>query len=636
MRGGPARACNSPAGRMIGVKTTDCHCLPRRWGPAFSTRRAASRVASRYAGGMRRRSVLLLAALIGLPIAALSWAGVRMAEDEQAAIRQRFEELTEQRLEDVNLGIARHFSELERQLDQLTAVDDFSVDSLRESTRNEPLLMQLFVLRPDGGLVYPDPATVLNNREQAFLVRASRMFTDRDLLNAVRQADAAAAGDDRDRPAAPSAPSDAPQTPQKQTAGSWKESPLPVRSGWLVWYWDRGQNLIYWQRRPSGFIVGAALERARWMADLVAVLPETRTADVDNGLAGQSVVRLLNSQGDIVYQWGAAAGAETAASVCEIAVTAPLTAWRLQCPLSATDVALRAERGVYLNLLGGLIAAAAALSGLGLWLYRDYSHDLRNAARQVSFVNQVSHELKAPLTNIRMYAELLESDLDGLPDNEGCRKRVAVITSEAQRLSRLIGNVLTFAKQERRTLEPRWQPVDLPATVARIVDRFRPSLEQHGIRADVIASDGIERSADDPPQPFVLDPDFLEQILGNLINNVERYARDGEAVTIRVRESAAQAEIDVIDQGPGIPAGRRDEVFRPFARLSHAIDQPAGTGIGLSIARDLARLQGGDLVLLPTRTGCHFRVTLPRQPVTDAASDQAPAGQNSAATGRPS
>jgi len=100
-----------------------------------------------------------------------------------------------------------------------------------------------------------------------------------------------------------------------------------------------------------------------------------------------------------------------------------------------------------LGLLG------ATVISLTYYFYREQSREMREAAQRVSFVNQVSHELKTPLTNIRMYAELIEKDAD--ESDERLQRYAGVIVSESQRLSRLIGNVLTFSRKQRRNLVPR-------------------------------------------------------------------------------------------------------------------------------------------------------------------------------------
>ena len=112
-----------------------------------------------------------------------------------------------------------------------------------------------------------------------------------------------------------------------------------------------------------------------------------------------------------------------------------------------------------------------------------------------------------------------------------------------------------------------------------------------------------------------IDPDFVEQILGNLISNVEKYAAAGGVLEVEATQtdSPPALTINVIDAGPGIPATKRDEIFRPFARISNDVSYATGTGIGLSIARDLARQHGGDVTLKSTETGCHFQITIQQQ-----------------------
>lgn len=587
---------------------------------------------------MKSRSLILIVLIVLLPTGLLTWFGVRLARDEATMTNQRFRSVMEQRLQDVNRLIERRFSDTERRLQVVTAIDAYAVSDLRARVRSTPEVTQIFVLTPTGKLLYPNPASALNGTEQSFLKQASTMLTDQDLQNAVALAEAGRGAEDfaaaawAPEPSQPESQSIAeslrPQSSAEhnaafsdtaartdtaapeQVVSSPMDSPsvsagsnptFPLSSGWFVWYWDQGLNLIYWQRRPSGHLVGAALERSRWISDVISVLPETAWSERSSDQVVTSF-RVVNAASETVYEWGPDVEA-AAEPFSEIAVIAPLAAWRLQCFVPRDQLLNGTGRSAILTLATGLTAFTVTLFVLAWLLYRDYSRDIREAMQQVSFVNQVSHELKTPLTNIRMYAELLERDLDVAEPEVTARPRhrLAVISSEAQRLSRLIGNVLTFARQKRRTLEPHPCPTNVPVLVRQIVDRFGPSLTEHGLTAAVEGED--ERA-------FKLDPDFVEQILGNLINNVERYAASGKSLLVRCTVTDAAVTIDVIDQGPGIPAGERANVFRPFSRLSNDLRASSGTGIGLSIARELARLHHGDLRLMNSDSGCWFRVEL--------------------------
>ena len=554
---------------------------------------------------MKSRSLILIILIVLLPTGLLTWFGVRLAGDEKSKTEQRFRSVMVQRLLDVNRLIERQFSETERRLERVTAIDEFSIPKLRECVWSTPDVTQVFVLTPTGELLYPEPASPLNSTEQRFLSQASRMLTERDLQNAVALAEA----NGRQGDFAPSAgvlnseqsrKAAEPRVEIPSLAYTGTPGFLPS-SGWFVWYWDRGLNLVYWQRRPSGHLVGAALERSRWISDIISVLPET----TDETVSSEQVIssfRVVNAASETVYDWGPEIKGN-AVPFSEIPVAAPLASWRLQCFVTGDQFLAGTSRSTALTLATGLSAFTVTLVVLAWLLYRDYARDIRDATQQVSFVNQVSHELKTPLTNIRMYAELLERDLDAAEQDVAARprQRLAVITSEAQRLSRLIGNVLTFARQKRRTLEPHSRDTNVLILVRQIVDRFTPSLTEHGIVATVEGKG---------EQSLKLDPDFVEQILGNLINNVERYAASGGSLLVRCTTAESRVTIDVIDSGPGIPANERARVFRPFSRLNSDLCASTGTGIGLSITRDLARLHNGDVYLMDSPRGCWFRVEL--------------------------
>lgn len=567
---------------------------------------------------MKPRVVLMMVLIVLMPLVLLTWAALRIADSESTAVQRRFRSLMEDRLRDTNLIIGRFFDNIERQMQQVTSMERMEVDELRETIRSEPKILQLFVLSDKGQLIYPDPTQTLNSSEQSFLLSTSKMFTGQDLRDAVLQQES---NSDQARPdllrnraptphasQLPSATLSDPasQRPTAQSTIASDETRPDAARGWFVWYWDRGLNLIYWQRHSSGRIIGAALERGRWIADLIAELPDTSQDEIATNSASQSNsidtrIRLTNASGETIYQWGSYEPNQSE-PFCEIPVAAPLQSWRLQCFL-AQDTIQSQGHIAQTGLITGLIAVALTLATMAWVLFRDYSLAMCEAKEQVSFVNQVSHELKTPLTNIRLYAELLEKDLSSLPDEDSQRptQRLEVILFESQRLSRLIGNVLTLARQKRRTLQPQFQEHVPDELIRQTIDRFRPSLEPIGIKLE------LDLHAERPMQ---LDADFLEQILVNLISNVEKYASSGKWMRVASCQMNGTLEIVVEDAGPGIPPSKWKEVFRPFSRMSRSVSAASGTGIGLSIARELARLHGGDIQIERSRTGSRFRVRL--------------------------
>jgi len=578
-------------------------------------------------GPVRATPVILLVLIVCLPVALLAWLGSRMASDEQTVVEQRFRSLLTAQLRDIDQITVAHFAVTQRELRAIGKLPSFQPADIRSRLREAPLVRQMLVYSPNGDVLHPSGP--LNAGEQEFLLQASDLVTDRDLFYAAGGKRRTARPPQRSaRSAAPPAVERQPDAPAKDEAQEPAESnttPPSPTEGWHIWYWGRGVHLFYWQRLNSGHVVALLVERSRWMADLIATLPQTVSAASEatpssskgeaarkaGGKASPSVsevtssrIRLLDSVGRPVYQWGSYEPDEAALEkpFAEVPVSSPLTSWRLQA-FVPPDLVQGASRSARFSMTASLAAAAVALCLLVAFFWREYRRELREASQRVSFVNQVSHELRTPLTNIRMYADLLESDLDRMPDDETTqpRSRLKVIAEESQRLSRLIGNVLTMARQQRKALALKPQPAIVDDVIRDVLRQFEPALSRCKVEATFEAASGESVS---------VDVDVLEQILVNLFSNVEKYAAAGGVLRVASSQTDKTTTITVSDAGPGIPPRQCDAIFRPFYRSSDRLVDAAGTGIGLSIARELAQLHGGDLRLVASETGACFEVTL--------------------------
>lgn len=244
-----------------------------------------------------------------------------------------------------------------------------------------------------------------------------------------------------------------------------------------------------------------------------------------------------------------------------------------------TVVTYRRDRLVLAAALALLVLLAGVVSGLTV------RRALRLAEQRVSFVNRVSHELKTPLTNILLNADLAADGADARG-----RQRLARVQEETRRLARLIDNVLAFS---RRDPSPIPAPVSLALRplVEEVAETFAPSLKRRGV--EITVSGGQSTNV-------LADADSLRQILGNLLSNIEKYSAAGGLASLAISEENDQATLLVKDLGPGIPAREHERIFLPFHRLD---DRPSegvsGTGLGLAIARDLALAMGGGLRLVP-------------------------------------
>lgn len=231
---------------------------------------------------------------------------------------------------------------------------------------------------------------------------------------------------------------------------------------------------------------------------------------------------------------------------------------------------------------------------------------LVTSGRRVRFASAVTHELRTPLTALQLHLDLLNSGL--ITDEAKKAEYLATLAAEADRLNRLVENVLDFARLEKpaAVANARPVPVDdlLDATRHTWADRLRS--EEFDLIVD---------STTPPGQTIVADPRVMEQVLGNLIDNARKYAKSATDRRIWVRALPAargRVAVEVEDRGPGVPANERRAIFRPFIRGSGTTDT-GGAGLGLNLAREWAELFGGSLVYRPATggSGACFRLELP-------------------------
>ena len=250
------------------------------------------------------------------------------------------------------------------------------------------------------------------------------------------------------------------------------------------------------------------------------------------------------------------------------------------------------------TILFGAAGLSVLLLAVGIFLFREQRRAIQLAAERVSFVNRASHELGTPLTNILLNLDLAKDALKHRPQQ--CSRRLAIVTEEVERLGRLVANVLTFSQRERKTLTLSPSHCDPGELVQSTLNSFRPALERRKI--DIKTDIYTGRHAH-------LDPDALCQITGNLLSNVEKYCATGRWLSLKCRFSNENFILEVKDRGPGIPRSKKEAIFAPFSRIHRKTSEGAsGTGLGLTIARELAHRMNGNLELLDSKVGCHFRL----------------------------
>jgi signal transduction histidine kinase len=277
--------------------------------------------------------------------------------------------------------------------------------------------------------------------------------------------------------------------------------------------------------------------------------------------------------------------------------------WRVAIDVTAAAVfahqqAADLRRTFFTVFIGGV--ATAVLCGLGVvWIVWQTE---RLARQRSQFAASAAHELRTPLAGLRIYSEMLAT---GLGDPSKSRDYAHRIAMEADRLGRVVANVLGFTRLERgmHTLQP--SEGDIADVVRESVTRQKPALEAAGARLETQIADHL------PSVRF--DHDAVAQIVQNLLDNAEKHTRQATDRTLRLslsRDNGA-VKLTVRDHGPGVPPELRRRLFVAFARGSND-DAPAGIGLGLTLVKALAEQQGASVGYADADGGgAEFSVSFP-------------------------
>lgn len=290
-----------------------------------------------------------------------------------------------------------------------------------------------------------------------------------------------------------------------------------------------------------------------------------------------------------------------------------LYAWRVQMlPKNVEELQAQAETERLLGVL--LIPVSTLIIAVGLavvWL--TVVAERRTSRLKSDFIANVSHELKTPLSLIRMFGELLAT---GKHKGESTSREYAeIITREAERLSHLIDNVLDFARIERGKASYDFAEGRLEDVIERALDVCRYRVEKEKMRLRTSIEPGLPR--------IRMDENAMTLVLLNLIDNAVKYAAEGKEVDVTLGRTPGGVMLAVRDHGPGIPADEQPRIFERFYRARTARERNVrGSGIGLALVKHIVESHGGRLgVTSAPGQGATFTVVLPGAPVILVPSD---------------
>lgn len=596
---------------------------------------------------MRKVAVIFVLA-VGVPSLVLAWLAVRSLRDQEFLLERQqsllYQGVTDGLAKDVQNALADDLRAFTAKVGALLREGETQsvARTFDERVRKEwPLAQVGFVVSPTGELLSPLPLSrpearaftennsrFLANRESAEVyLNTLSSFTKDPMPDASSGSDSSyLSSDNRSRLGKQKAPVSRSVIPQQaanaqmpaqqelqQQYSKLAPSEAEFRQligqdteGMLARFVDNKLSVWLWCRAPTEpqLIFGAQLDLSRLKTELGGLLQQLEPA-----LRDALCVALLddNAKPAAVSRSGFQANWKRPFVATEIGEALPH--WEVAAYLVDPAKLTRSAHALKLTL-GLLIGLLLLAIASGSWLIvADLNRQLLLARQKTDFVSNVSHELKTPLTSIRMFSELLSEGR--ITDPAKQRSYLAIIAAETARLTRLINNVLDFARTERGQKKYRFQKCDLVELARELADTYRPHLEAEGFRFECVL----------PEEPLFVnaDRDALAQVVLNLLSNAEKYSGDTKEILLRVQPCSTplpHVELAVFDRGLGVPAGSEEKIFEKFYRAHDSLSSGIqGSGLGLTLARQIARAHGGEVAYNRREgQGSCFRLRLPLQP----------------------
>jgi len=556
--------------------------------------------------GHARRTGMLFIAVVLIPGCILGGLALHTLSKERVLVEKRITTTLSTECTTVAASVRQCFAACRLELDTLYT-EQIAADSAL-APPVAPLISVPFLLSAKRSIIYPVLSSRTSEADLAFIKYNREFFQDqKTLIQTVRTPVKSTAKTTGPKPSLKAAPA---KTASEVTAEYYVFTRFSIdtmesyrfsqciegkSSGIIPRVIDDDVLLLYWKRAPANRIAGCMLsenELRRRIAMLLGdEVNDTRTITIlDHHRSPMTAL----PKGD-----------STAEPFVNIDISDIIPRWSVAAYLP--DPRFIIEQSIFNSLVIGILITLLliALAVGGFLVFRSIDAEMRLARQQTTFVANVSHELKTPLTSIRLFAELMKDGRQKDPEKQ--RQYLGIMVAETERLTRLINNVLDFSRTYKNSEKKiytmhRLDMVDLCRTV---IDAQRVRLE-YG-RFTVLFSPAVGTAAVNG------DNEALQQALLNLIANSEKYSVDEKRIELSVMVENGSCVIDVSDNGIGINAKHIPYIFDEFYRADMSLSAPVqGTGLGLTITRQIIHDHGGTISYLskkPYRST--FRITLP-------------------------
>lgn len=377
-----------------------------------------------------------------------------------------------------------------------------------------------------------------------------------------------------------------------------------ARRGFLYWHEDRPDEAVYifssllnpYTNQDIGF-VGMKLDLDKVKDGYLpqAIVATQKTA-VEHGEPNLSLAVFDTSRNEIY------ATRPNLTYEVKVPLGPVFPRWDVAAAYGGSTVARLARDSLVRNLEILVFAFSVLLLGVFLILGA-VNREVKLAEAKSAFVSNVSHELKTPLSLIRLFGETLESGRVVNP--EKAREYYRIIHNESVRLSQLINNILDFAKIESGRKQYNFELADINELVTSVVETYGPQIISEGFELDTHFEEELPEIA--------VDRDAVSQAVLNLLSNAVKYSPDTKKITISVRREQGSILIQVADLGIGIPRSEQSKIFEKFYRVgSELVHNTKGTGLGLSLVKHIVEAHQGQVrVQSAPGKGSTFTLVLP-------------------------
>lgn len=581
--------------------------------------------------------------LILIPTILIGVGSLVLLRHEQERIEQASERALYDRaqllVDDINVAVSSLQEGLLENLEN-TPLKDIE-ETLLQMERENPMIRNTFICKEDGQVLLPVPSELLSPEKKQFLSRYGALFTGRvawierkeegsgqyatslksDLI--LQEEASAISQNDIQQAQEPSQQQQTePQTiaqqawgnarsqtigsisklarrnfnPNYKAAGSEWATLTGVEKGWMPWYWENEFYMLgYIQALQQGLCYGVEIEMMALLSRLVPALEPAQTSEM--------LIALEDKNGRIINYVGEGEIIADMKPEVTIPIGAKLPHYRIS--VYSAGFSYGGSAGQSFMIISSLLVGIFVLSIItgGIMLNAHAKKSQQDAIQKTSFVSNVSHELKTPLTTIRMYTELLHDERVKDPDKRS--NYLKIILNESERLSRLVNNVLDFGRLEQGRKHYELTDINLNQLISEVMETQYLRLDKAGFKTTILLPD--------KPIDIQSDRDALEQVLINVTDNALKYAQAGKELTIQVTQNGPSTLIRIMDRGPSIPRAHQKKIFDKFHRVDDSLTaEKGGSGLGLSIAQRLLQDLNGKLIFEDREGGgAVFTITIP-------------------------